>query len=320
MLHFFQPEGNAQRTSANVIVLRDNDGLIMFDVGGGLQRDIEALIAKMRCADLDPGDLHTILLTHAHFDHVGAIRQFCAMAKRPDVRVLLHESEKEIALNTRLQHASLDLGLIKKHLDASAAAQTQGLGSVIKVIERMLPSTGLPDTAKIRTIREGEALKLGRYHFRIMATPGHSPGHLAFYEVNRKMLLAGDLFGEASAIWYAPSCGGVSEFNRSLARIGELDVKTVFPSHGDVFCNLKERISSVRSIIAQRDAIILDALDQGPCTVWELARKMFDTRVQQVFPGIMLVETHLARLAQEGRFLLGEKRARSALTPARVSG
>ncbi len=318
-MHFLQPAGESRRTSANVIVIEDDDGLFMFDVGSGLERDVGSLLGQMRSEKLDVRRLHTVVLSHVHPDHVGGIHHLCRMADRTGLRVLVHERERDIAGHAELLHESLDFGLIGKHLDRSAAARA-GLGNIRTALERMLPGTPFPEGVEIRTLRGGEIVSLGGHEFLVIATPGHSPGHLCFYEVHERTLLVGDLLGDASAMWYAPSCGGVSEFTRSLERIGALDALHVLPSHGDRSSDFEQRLDRAREFVARRDALILRAIDDGPRTVWDLAGRMFEARMQRVFPGIMLVETHLERLQEQGRIAREGKWVLRARSPGRVLG
>ena len=39
---------------------------------------------------------------------------------------------------------------------------------------------------------DGDAIEVGRYRFRVVETPGHTPGHLALYEPESRILFGGD--------------------------------------------------------------------------------------------------------------------------------
>jgi glyoxylase-like metal-dependent hydrolase (beta-lactamase superfamily II) len=67
-----------------------------------------------------------------------------------------------------------------------------------------------------------------------VATPGHTMGHLCYYWPERRVLFAGD-----SMVTQSQLRGPVEDFtedmveaNRSLWRVGELDIDTLCLSHG----------------------------------------------------------------------------------------
>lgn len=88
--------------------------------------------------------LEAIVATHAHFDHVGAVRPLVEATRAP---FLLFHTELPV----------LEV----------AADRAQLFGVVI-------PPPSAPD----RLLREGETVAMGGAAFRVVHTPGHSPGHM----------------------------------------------------------------------------------------------------------------------------------------------
>ncbi|MDR7484621.1 MAG: MBL fold metallo-hydrolase [Armatimonadota bacterium] len=86
-----------------------------------------------------------IIATHAHFDHIGGVRDLVAVTGAP---FLLHEAEVPI-LQVAAERALLYFGI-------------------------SVPPPPAPD----RLLRAGEILMLGGAPFRVVHTPGHSPGHM----------------------------------------------------------------------------------------------------------------------------------------------
>ena len=124
-------------------------------------------------AIIDPGDEATrialtvertglaisqILLTHAHIDHVRAV----APLKDEYVCPVLMHREAEAALKTLPQQAMM-MGL--------------RFGKVPKVD---------------RYIEDDEVLEVGSLRLRSLYTPGHAPGHLAFYVEEEGIVFSGD--------------------------------------------------------------------------------------------------------------------------------
>ena len=156
-----------------------NLSVYLFTVGP-LQENCYLLAdEKSKAAVLiDPGDdadlllgvlkeknykLQAIWLTHAHFDHVGAVED---ITQAFDVPVLLHAKDNILYDNA-----------------AMAAARWE--------ITIKQPSK------KPTELKDGQILKLGDTEVECIFTPGHAPGHIAFYIKSEKLLLSGDaLFKE----------------------------------------------------------------------------------------------------------------------------
>jgi len=194
--------------SANVFAIKDEEGLILIDVGCGLPRFTKKLFEKMSAFKLNLEEVHTILISHAHPDHMGAMEEILARLRKRDpkqLQILINEIEKESALNIDLLNASFDVGLVKQHFQSGVEERFKGKFDINSNFEVLCKMAQLPRECELRTIKENEVLKLGAYKFKVLTTPGHAPGHTSFYEVNRKFLLSGDLIGEKGTAWYSPS-------------------------------------------------------------------------------------------------------------------
>lgn len=118
--------------------------------------DIDAVTGFMQDFDLS---LSQIWLTHAHFDHFYGI--FDLRKNFPDVKISLHPA---------------DLFLWEQG----------GLGSIYNL---KLDITFPPDIL----LNEDHQLFFGSYLFKVFHTPGHSPGHVSFYNASSGCAFVGDL-------------------------------------------------------------------------------------------------------------------------------
>ncbi len=115
-----------------------------------------------------------IILTHGHFDHVGALRD---LVKYWDVPVYAHEMELPY-LTGRSAYPPPDPTVGGGLMARSARLYPKGpinLGSRVRA---------LPDDGSVQFM-EG---------WRWVFTPGHSPGHVSFFRDSDKTLIAGDAF------------------------------------------------------------------------------------------------------------------------------
>lgn len=174
----------------NAYLVETGEGPVLIDPGD----EPEKLFRLFRETGLTP---KAILLTHAHFDHVGAVAPLVEALGLP---VYLHP---------------LDLPLYQR---ASEVAATFGLS---------LPSPPLP----VAPLEEGMRL----YGLSVWHLPGHSPGHVAFLALDEDppQLFSGDLLFRGSIGRYDLPGADPEALFRSLRRLLRLPAETrVYPGHG----------------------------------------------------------------------------------------
>lgn len=149
-----------------------------------------------------------ILNTHAHFDHIQANG---SLVKATGAPLALHP---------------LDLPLLRQN----------GGAAWFGVEAEPSPE---PDLA----LAEGETLTFGEYTFQVLFTPGHTPGHVSFYEAKAGIVFDGDvLFAGGIGRTDLPGC----DYETLIASINEKlmvlpDETTVCPGHGSVTTIGQER-------------------------------------------------------------------------------
>lgn len=141
------------------------------------------------------------LITHAHFDHVGGIRWFQSLL--PDeVPVALHPD---------------DLPLWKKGGGAREFGFEFDPGCEPSIL-----------------LRDNQLLTIGQIKLKVLHTPGHSPGHVVFYEESQKAVFCGDLIfyhGVGRTDLFMSSSDALKESIRN--KVFTLDPDTrLLPGHG----------------------------------------------------------------------------------------
>lgn len=84
-----------------------------------------------------------------------------------------------------------------------------------------------------RVLKDNDVIDIGGRIIQVLHTPGHSPGHMCFYEKNRRYLFTGDLVYIGTLFAYYPSTDPVA-YLASVERISALTVTNVFPAHHDL--------------------------------------------------------------------------------------
>ena len=142
----------------NCYLVREDDGFTLIDTADGGQAP--AIMREARKLGLP---IVRILLTHAHYDHVGSLDAL--HANLPDAQVAISERDARFLAGD-------------KSLDSS---------------EPQVPLRGgypVCSTKPTRLLHEGE--RIGS--LEAIATPGHTPGHLAFFDTRDRALIVGDAF------------------------------------------------------------------------------------------------------------------------------
>lgn len=110
----------------------------------------------------------------------------------------------------------------------------------VAAIKKMLSECALPDDFDLdgysvfqgspsRLLNDGDKIELGGRTVTVLHTPGHSPGHMCFWE-ERGNLFTGDLVYKGNLFANYPSTDPEA-YLRSLKKIAKLPVKRVFPGH-----------------------------------------------------------------------------------------
>ena len=176
--------------NAWLVVDRASDDAVMVDPGD----DGADLIAGIQAAG---ATLRAIWLTHAHFDHVGAVR---ALREHFGVPAFLHEADIPMFEAGPFQAASYGI-----------------------------PFDG--DEVPSERFVEGQGVRVGGLSFTVMHTPGHSPGHVVLH--GHGVALVGDCLFAGSIGRTDLPLGNAAELGRSLRRIVALPPGTrVLPGHG----------------------------------------------------------------------------------------
>ncbi len=155
---------------------------------------------RLLAAIADAGvTLDAILLTHTHFDHVGAV---APLAKATGAPVYCPKLEVPV-----LQ-------------DIMAYIPWPGFGPY----ESWDPE---------ETVEGGETLELAGMIFDVVFTPGHSPGHVVYAVRDEQMLLSGDVLFEGSVGRTDLPFGDGPTLMRSIAALLERfdDDTRVYPGH-----------------------------------------------------------------------------------------
>ncbi len=290
--------------SANVFLLRDADGAILIDVGCGTEARYAALLQWLAAEGFSIADVHTVILSHAHPDHMGAMR-FLAQEISP--RVFLHPVEIPLAANPELLNETFDLRLASENVVLEDGSVPESY-NILDYFAGLCPMSSAAATDELVP---GAILETGGFRFLVVHTPGHAPGHCSLFEVDEGFLLTGDAVGQVVA-WYSPSSGGALGYLEGLERLASLGANLILPSHGPEITDVAAAITHTRDYILRVDEKVLSRLGPEPIARRELCGRIYRNPAAQIFPGIQIIQSHLEKLEAEGRIAIDTERLISA--------
>jgi glyoxylase-like metal-dependent hydrolase (beta-lactamase superfamily II) len=203
----------------HAFLLDDGDDLTLIDTL--FDTDGHRVLDALRRLGRAPGEIRQIVLTHAHRSHLGGL---AALKRASSAAVLAHAWEADIIAGERKAQPKPTALLPMRPFRTYARVYHLQLGLALGIGKH-------PPCPVDRPLKDGD--RVGP--LRVLHTPGHSPGHLAFWWPERRALFAGD----AIATWpeFAP---GWSAFNlnerqhlESLHRMAELDAEVLAVGHGE---------------------------------------------------------------------------------------
>ncbi|MBN1214961.1 MAG: MBL fold metallo-hydrolase [Candidatus Lokiarchaeota archaeon] len=133
-----------------------------------------------------------ILLTHGHFDHTMHLNNI--LKRFPDIELMYNKKEYN-SLQTDLKEQDIEILVDLMDDKKDNIIQQNNKKQAIDLLIRK----GLYVNIKAdKWLNEGDIIKIGEFNFKVLETPGHSPGSLSFYskDINeiRGHLIEGVIF------------------------------------------------------------------------------------------------------------------------------
>lgn len=270
------PMGNNPLRYSFSYALLGADEVLLVDPGWPSEESFRVLDAGLRAAGRSTAAVSGVLVTHAHHDHYGLVDR---VRDASGGWAALHGLDADLQLLEEHDHdevlAARRAWLRRCGASADEAAEH---GGDLEMIRRSAVRRG-PD----RRLVGGERFRIGPFDLEAIWTPGHSPGHVVFYERSERVLLSGDhvlprITPNISA-FVGHDVNGLLSYLDSLRKVATLDVTEVLPGHEYRFSGLRARTDDLLDHHERRlEEIVAVMAPRETLTPWTISERLIWSR------------------------------------------
>ncbi|MBE0011085.1 MBL fold metallo-hydrolase [Arthrobacter sp. AET 35A] len=215
-----------EHAGVNCYLVEDGDRVMVVDAG--LPATWRLLTTALGELGKSIRDVSALVLTHAHFDHLG----FAARLQREaSVPILVHPGDTYIAAHPyRYKHEKARIVYPLRYPRA------------IPVLARMTMAGALTvkGVTNVRALHPGQYAELPGQP-ELIHTPGHTDGHCALHFPDRNTIITGDALvtldpytgATGPQIVSAAATADTTAALASLENLAQTDAATVLPGHGE---------------------------------------------------------------------------------------
>ena len=293
--------------AVNVYAIETAAGVALVDAGWAVAGALEQLGSALRIIGYDVADVRDVYVTHIHRDHYTLAPE---LRRRSGATVHLGAGEQAgvaaiAALGSNVPVSSLD------QLRRAGAAP---LAEVVATATATEPWQAEDWEPADDWLPPG-VIEIGGRAIEVVATPGHTRGHVVFHDRAAGLLFSGDhvlptitpSIGFELGEWELP----LGRYLASLRLLLDRPDAVLLPAHGDVAPSTHERVQQLLAHHERRlDQVAAALSPHGPSTGAEVTARLTWTRRERAYGDlddfnrmIAVCETlaHLDLLASEGR-------------------
>lgn len=276
----------------NCFMAESDEGWTVIDTGLHNQETVA------RWDDILEGKkIDDIIITHYHPDHFGYAG---GMQQKTGARLSMTQIDADMALNAWKDVFLSDLNKNYEMAGIPAPMADKMTQNTEGFVERVTPYPSID-----HHLDEGEMIRIGKYMYEVIHTPGHSDGLVCFYNKERHMLLSTDhilpKITPNISYWFHGDPNPLKSYLHSLEKVKVLDVDLVVPSHGKPFYGANDRIDEIMAHHERRLDILLEGITGG-MTIYEACSILFQKKLNIHETRFAIGETfaHLEYLRTKG--------------------
>ncbi|HWP95707.1 MAG TPA: MBL fold metallo-hydrolase [Syntrophomonadaceae bacterium] len=270
-------------------ILVEDDMRTLIDAGAG----------GNAYADIAPTEVDLLLLSHNHFDHIHGAGLF------NQANMMVAEEEAEAYKSQAAYDKLGGFDLWDKLMD-------QPRDNTLALVASSYDDVKRPEFSDFRVkdcLADGMVINTGHTEITALHTPGHSPGHYAFFFEKERILFSCDLDLAPRGPWYGGSYCDIGQLEKSVYRLMAIEPSLLVTSHRRIFDWQKDNVPSLFQqyigIALQREERVITYLKE-PRTLDELANQEFENlgypgSTMEVFWTKVMFLNHLNKLQRNGQ-------------------
>ncbi len=284
----------------NCHAIKGIDGWWLVDAGLSKESTREGWLQFFEKQAIKPLDVKGIYVTHYHPDHYG-----CSGWLQEYTGAPVYIGAIDAALVNRYwKQGDYILGAMGGMFRDNGMPE-EVVKEVIDSVEKLIHYT-FPH-ADLTTLQAGQVVTLGDHEYQVILTPGHTDGHICFYNVDEGVLLSGDhLLPDISSnisLWPQPGAelNPLDNFLRSINSLRSLNCKLALPAHGRPFSNIEERVSQLENHHQERLELIKNCVGSS-ANAYQVCLQVFrpDLSVHELRFAMAETLAHLVYLSYSG--------------------
>lgn len=254
--------------------IRVSRGLVVVDLGWNSDEAWDAFCLGVDRAGGQLDDIVGVVLTHTHPDHFGLAGR---IREHTGAWIAGHVDEATNILDTDTDRESRNADLVAwlrqcgVPADLVADLASDALAVTVSPLYRGLDFF----------LDDGDLVPDTDGSLRAIHTPGHTPGHLCFFDESRSLLFSGDHLLPRVSPNISKRPGQLDDplaaYDESLDIVAKLpDAVLALPGHEWAFDRVRDRIMQVRAANHDRAKSVLAAVAvaAGAATVWQVAHEI----------------------------------------------
>ncbi|HME07279.1 MAG TPA: MBL fold metallo-hydrolase [Bryobacteraceae bacterium] len=291
--------------SVNVHLIKLDNGWMLIDCGMETDEAWQTLEPAIASMGLQWTDIRQILLTHMHPDHMGMSARLLELT---GAVLWMHAVEAEhLEIVARGTRRVPWLDTVFSRAGVSMELQSRMERHFLQI------RRNFHDLVPNRLFQGGEEIPTAAGSFRVLWTPGHSPGHICLYNEQAKLLISGDQILEnitPNVAWH-PDADTLGDFLASLEKLRPLEIDIILPSHGTPFSGHREWIANTIAHHGERCDEMLRLVTDAPRSANTLVTEMWRRQLSPINHHFAIFEVlaHLEHMHRQGRVHAQEREA-----------
>ena len=218
-----------EQPGSHVYLIRGSDKNVLIDTG--IASNFPYILKCLMKLGLRANDIHFVILTHEHPDHIGATVFFFDTAVVSAHRLAANKIELQDEFVTMNKYVNAPTRSFYAHL----------------------------------WLEDDTLIELGNYKLRVIHTPGHTSGCICIYELTQRLLFAGDTVFAGGTLSEIATSGNISDYVNSLERLNALKIAELYPGHGRVSLtpeqDIKQAVVFARTLM-EDSKVLFEAITQ----------------------------------------------------------